>query len=33
MTGMVSVFFTAIGTAGFLVGSLLMLPETAASAD
>jgi hypothetical protein len=30
--GMVSVFFTAIGAAGFLIGSLLMLPETAASA-
>ena len=30
---MVSVFFTTIGATGFLVGSLLMIPETAASAD
>jgi len=29
----ISVLFTAIGAVGFLAGSLLMLPETAASAD
>jgi len=29
----VSVTFTLIGSVGFLIGSLLMLPETAASAS